>query len=247
MTIYYLYIKRHINTGLQYLGQTKRNPHAYLGSGIDWCAHLREHGNFVETRILLTTTSKEERNYWGRYYSNLWKITTAMDDYGNRIWANRIIESGGGSGNGLSREERVRLGKKAVSKQIAENKHNWSKTGKENANYDHTLYLFEHAETGEVIEATQCEFKTKFNFLQGNVTALVRGQKRICGGWKIRGTETPSKYLHHLFLNTKTGEVVNMTMDNFVKTYNLNRGHVCQMIKKNKKAQSVKGWVLYSS
>jgi hypothetical protein len=174
----------------------------------------------------------------------LWKITTAVDDYGNKIWANRIIESGGGSGNGLSREERIKLGKEAAARQKAENKHNWSKTGKENANYDKTLYSFENIETGEIIEATQYDFKTICN---GNVSSLVQGRKKSCRGWKMRGTKSTSRYLKHSFLNTETSEIVNMTMDNFVKTYNLNRGHVCQLIKKNKSVQSVKGWVLYSS
>lgn len=246
MTIYYIYIKTHNKTGLKYLGQTKQEPNIYPGSGIDWTNHIRKYGNTVETQILLTTSNKEERNYWGRYYSNLWKITTAMDDYGNKIWANRIIESGGGQGNKLSREERVKLGKKSVAKQIAENRHNWSKTGKENANYDQTLYAFENIETGEIIETTKGEFKTKCNN-RGDVSGLVSGYKKSCCGWKIRGTETPVQFIKYSFLYIKTGEVVNMTVDSFVKLYELNRGHVCQMVKKNKKVHSVKGWVLYSS
>ena len=98
MTIYYLYIKTHNKTGLKYLGQTKRNPYTYLGSGTTWTTHLRANGNDISTAVLLSTTSVTERNHWGRYYSNLYRITTAMDDYGNRIWANRIPETGGGAG-----------------------------------------------------------------------------------------------------------------------------------------------------
>jgi hypothetical protein len=96
MTIYYLYIKTHNKTGLKYLGQTKKDPLAYSGSGTIWCKHLLDNGNDVDTTILLSTTCVKERNYWGRYYSTLFRITTAMDDYGNRIWANVIPETGGG-------------------------------------------------------------------------------------------------------------------------------------------------------
>jgi hypothetical protein len=99
MIIYTLYVKVHRKTGLRYLGQTKQNPYTYLGSGTDWKAHLKIHGNDIETFILLQTPSKDERNYWGIHYSNLWKIVTSVDDFGNRIWANRIPESGAGCAN----------------------------------------------------------------------------------------------------------------------------------------------------
>lgn len=97
MTIYYLYIKTHKITGLKYLGQTsKQNPFAYYGSGVDWKHHLQIYGKDHYTEILLETTDKEKRNYWGRYYSKLWNITHSQDDFGNKIWANRIPETGGG-------------------------------------------------------------------------------------------------------------------------------------------------------
>lgn len=95
---YYLYIKTHQTTGLKYLGYTTHNPYTYSGSGIDWKAHCLVYGKkLVSTEIILETTDWAELTSMGRYYSNLWKITTAVDDFGNKIWANRIIESGGGS------------------------------------------------------------------------------------------------------------------------------------------------------
>jgi hypothetical protein len=100
MNIYSLYVKVHKITGLRYLGQTKRDPIKYKGSGIDWTEHLLTHGEDVDTIILLQTTSATERNRTGRYYSTLWKVTTAMDDYGNKIWANRIPDTGGGGSSG---------------------------------------------------------------------------------------------------------------------------------------------------
>ena len=99
MTIYYLYIKTHKNTGLKYLGQTSKNPYKYIGSGTDWKNHLKIHGHQHITEILLETSNKEERNWWGRYYSKLYNIVNAQDDFGNKIWANRIPETGGGGFN----------------------------------------------------------------------------------------------------------------------------------------------------
>jgi len=97
MTIYYLYIKTHNITGLKYLGQTsKQDPFLYNGSGKDWKAHLTKFGDSVSTEILAECSSKKELNTLGRYYSTYYKITTSVDEYGNRIWANRIPETGGG-------------------------------------------------------------------------------------------------------------------------------------------------------
>jgi len=98
MIIYTLYLKIHRITGLRYLGQTKSNALTYSGSGVDWKQHLKEYGNEVDTEILLETTDKEERNNWGKYYSKLWNVVSAVDDFGNKIYANRITETGGGGG-----------------------------------------------------------------------------------------------------------------------------------------------------
>jgi len=93
MTIYYLYIKTHNKTGLKYLGKTKQsNPHAYRGSGKDWVAHLKEHGNDVTTTILKECKSNEEVRTWGIYYSDLWNVVKSDE------WANNIPETGGGFG-----------------------------------------------------------------------------------------------------------------------------------------------------
>ena len=93
MSIYYLYKKTHRKTGLQYLGKTTRdNPYTYTGSGIDWVSHLLEHGRDINTEILLKTTSKEKLQHTGRYYSKLWNVVESKD------WANRIPETGGGTG-----------------------------------------------------------------------------------------------------------------------------------------------------
>lgn len=95
----YLYIKTHNITGLKYLGKTKTNPHKYRGSGIDWIEHLKKYGRDVTTEVIHECKDNAELGELGRYYSTLYNVTGAMDDYGNKIWANRIPETGGGIGN----------------------------------------------------------------------------------------------------------------------------------------------------
>jgi hypothetical protein len=99
MIIYTLYIKTHKITGLKYLGQTTANdPHRYKGSGVDWVDHINRYGYDVRTEIIYQGFDKEERNQLGRYYSRIWNIVKSQDDFGNKIWANRIPETGGGPG-----------------------------------------------------------------------------------------------------------------------------------------------------
>ena len=95
MTIYLLK-KTHNKTGLMYLCKTIQDPFKYKGSGKDWLPHLAQYGVDHYTEIIRECQSKEEFKYWGRYYSRLWHIVTAQDDFGNKIWANQKIEGGDG-------------------------------------------------------------------------------------------------------------------------------------------------------
>ena len=89
MTIY-LYVKTHQKTGLKYLGKTTQDPFTYLGSGVDWKLHLKEHGKEHSTKIIKECKTNSELSYWGRYYSELWNVAKSTE------WANRIPETGGG-------------------------------------------------------------------------------------------------------------------------------------------------------
>lgn len=94
----YLYVKTHNLTGLKYIGKTKQDPYKYRGSGVDWIAHLKLYGEDVKTDVIMECKNNEELSFWGRYYSKYYNVLQAMDDYGNKIWANRIPETGGGIG-----------------------------------------------------------------------------------------------------------------------------------------------------
>jgi hypothetical protein len=131
MTIY-LMVKTHRKTNLKYLCKTTNsNPHRYSGSGSDWKKHIKEHGNSITTEILKECYTKEELSYWGRYYSTVYNVVGAMDDFGNKIWANKIPETGGGAGGkiGVPRTE-------ATKQKIRHNKPDQS--GTKNGMYQKT-------------------------------------------------------------------------------------------------------------
>lgn len=88
----YLYVKRHKITGLKYLGQTKKDPFTYSGSGIYWRKHCEKHGYDIETSVIKECNSNDEIKYWGEYYSNLWNVCESDE------WANLKPETGPGGG-----------------------------------------------------------------------------------------------------------------------------------------------------
>lgn len=94
MITYYLYVKTHNTTGLQYLGQTIRDPHKYIGSGIRWNRHLNVHGNDVSTIVIQKCYTKSALKSWGLYYSQLWSIVESKQ------WANLKPEEGQGGWGG---------------------------------------------------------------------------------------------------------------------------------------------------
>jgi len=90
-------VKTHKITGLKYLCQTKRkNPYKYLGSGKYWSQHLIKHGKEINTNIICECQTKEELRERGLYYSELWDIVNSKDEYGKKVWANLMPETGNG-------------------------------------------------------------------------------------------------------------------------------------------------------
>lgn len=99
--VYYLYKKTHKTTNLKYLGFTKKNPYKYKGSGIRWLAHIRKHGNLVDTEVLHETIDRSEIQRLGEHYSKLWNVVESKE------WANLKPETGEGGGvPGLHKGER---------------------------------------------------------------------------------------------------------------------------------------------
>lgn len=87
----YLYIKRHRQTGMLYLGKMKegrRNIHHYLGSGKRWMNHLEKHGKNVETIWHQLFTNKDELVRMATHLSKTLDICRSDD------WANIKPETG---------------------------------------------------------------------------------------------------------------------------------------------------------
>jgi len=92
MTIYFLYVKTHLKTGLKYLGFTKKkDPYKYKGSGKYWVNHIRKYGEeHIWTNIIFQTEIKQEIKNMGLYYSEFWNVVESIE------WANMRPESGDG-------------------------------------------------------------------------------------------------------------------------------------------------------
>lgn len=95
--MYYLYLKQHNLTGLQYLGQTSASdPHKYKGSGKRWRQHISKHGYDVTTKILLMTEDLVELKATGLFFSKLWGVSKSPE------YANLKDEEGDGGWSHLN-------------------------------------------------------------------------------------------------------------------------------------------------
>jgi hypothetical protein len=217
LIIYTLYVKTHRITGLKYLGQTSQDPFTYPGSGIDWIAHLNTHGNHQDTMILARTSDKNELSDLGRYYSIRYNIVGAMDDFGNKIWANRIPETGGGD------------------------------CGRGHGGYDHTIRVFENIKTREVINSTQREFCDRFNLSRSNVSAMISGNRRHVGDWVLQSNKSYRTYAFYhqvsdICVTMTVAEFIKAYNLCKVSVYAMIRND-----RNKKKRPTVKGWSLLSS
>ena len=98
MNIYtptYLYIKQHSVTEKLYFGKTKHSPDAYIGSGLYWLRHIKDHGKeHVVTLWYCLFLDKESIKEFALNFSKQENIVES------ECWAN-LIEENGLNGNGL--------------------------------------------------------------------------------------------------------------------------------------------------
>jgi hypothetical protein len=227
MTIY-LYIKTHKITGLKYLGKTIKNPHKYYGSGTDWVAHLNKYGYEHYTDILMECKSKEELGIWGRYYSRYYNIVTAQDDYGNRIWANRIPETGAGGGAIVGRKRGEEFSKKCSFRQ----------TGKAHLGYGTkwwnngiTEVKTKNKPEGDEWVHGRFGIRSKINTTKAANNTHPAGSKN-------------GRYDHriHTFINLITNEIVVSTQYDFRISRNMCRRSVNRLV--DGSLSKYKGWIL---
>jgi hypothetical protein len=244
-TIYTLMIKTHCKTGLKYLCQTTRDPFKYNGSGVDWTPHLREYGTEHETEILLQTEIWQEMADTGRYYSAYYNIVTGCDDFGNKIWANRIIECGGGGGascgdsNPMKDEEnkkKIRGDKNGMTKPEAKEKISGSKHYSKQPDYKDELF-------GGIHPSTLPEVMAKKSG-DNHYSKRPDYKDELFGGIQPTPPSGKNHYLHddtiHTWYHKDTGQILKMTQNEFVRTHAVLQPNVSKMLHGQRK--SVSGW-----
>jgi hypothetical protein len=218
MTIYYLYKKTHRQTGIKYLGQTRKDPFRYKGSGVDWTTHIQKYGYDVNTEILLETTDKIEMITMGLYYSNLWNVVK------DTTWANRIPESGGGPGGVIGRDRGQDFKKKCVV----------NNTGENNPSYG-TMWINNGIENKKVSKSDSVpEGWTKGRQFNDYYKKIFVSRSKI-------GKNNP-RYDQTVFMfkNEVTGEQYMETSYDFSEKLQLRRKIVRDLVRGKK--ESYKGW-----
>ena len=59
----------------------------------------------------------------------------------------------------------------------------FTKIGKDHPKYLHTVYLFKHKYTGEVVKSTYYEFRSRFNLDPSNVRKIISDPNKSIHGW----------------------------------------------------------------
>ena len=223
MTIYYLMVKTHNITGLKYLCQTKRkDPHKYLGSGVEWKKHLHRFGEAHTTEIIRECSDTADLAKWGRYYSTLWQVVTASADYGNKIWANLVPETGvGGGGINISGDNNYQRRSGFVSKR---------KGIPLPASVKEKI-------SGEYHYSKKPGYKCK--------TAGPNNYQRKPGHVPKHAGVLHDRFNHtvYTFEYVPTGEIVCTTMNDLMNRYNLNQGNLSEVV--SGKRQTVSHWRLF--
>lgn len=87
--IIYLYVKQHKHTKLKYFGKTqKADPYKYLGSGLIWLRHLKQHGADIDTLELWKFDDVRECEKFALSFSQKNNIVESKE------WANLRPENG---------------------------------------------------------------------------------------------------------------------------------------------------------
>ena len=222
----YLMVKTHQKTGLKYLCTTTKNPFTYNGSGIDWCNHLRKYGYEHNTEIVMECANQTELYYWGSYYSKLWNVVKGQDDYGNKIWANRIPETGGGGGVCGSNNP---MKNPIIAAKISGEKHHMKKESSRNRM--------------SINNPMHCA-KTKKKL---STTLIAKGdshQSKTPNSIAKRSGLTHYTYTDTIYCwqNVITHEIIYLTRRDFMLKVNGNKSHISSLL--NGTANSHRGWKL---
>lgn len=108
----YLYIKQHRKTGMLYLGITVRNVEKYIGSGLYWKRHVKEHGRDIDTVWYCLFLDYESLNEAALLLSQ------TMDIVKSEKWANLTEETG--TKPGMTKEKYREWVKNKTAEELSE-------------------------------------------------------------------------------------------------------------------------------
>lgn len=257
-----LMVKIHRQTGLMYLCQTTRSDYiSYSGSGVYWKRHLKIHGNNVYTIVLKYCDTKEEIKKWGAHYSEMWKVVDAIDQNGNKIWANLKPEEGQGQSSEtakiinnrpetraknsashkilqndpIQKEKNSRLVKIALAKPEVKNKQ---------INTAIESWKNEEVRKKRIDSITAAHNRPEVKKKNRDAQLIAQNREEVKKNNSIRNSgRKNARYDHKLYtFSHKDDTIERCTRHDLQIKYGLSSGHMCNLI--NGKLKSHKGWRL---
>jgi hypothetical protein len=120
--------------------------------------------------------------------------------------------------------------------------------GQSNGNYNHTIYDFVNTKTGEQVSLTLYDFSKTYSLPVSNVCSMITGKfKNKVGDWTLLGRDCKRKVKIYdteiyKFVNSKSNEIIQMTRQQFIISFNADKGSVSKLLSGDVK--SVKGWAI---
>ena len=187
MADYYVYLHRKkTDDSVFYVGKGKGNRAHSKGSRNDhWNNIVNKYGyyvEFVKTGLTHEDALGLEKKVIEKYgLDNLCNMTPGGEGvYGPLITGEKNPRYG--KGHLISGELNPMFGRKhseETRKLISQ-----TQSGKKHAQYDHTIYEFEHKD-GKRVSCTQNELRTAYNINHGNFSQMMHGKLNHAKGWSL--------------------------------------------------------------
>ena len=129
---------------------------------------------------------------------------------------------------------------------------NYGLSGDKNPSYDQTLYTFYHV-NGKIEEATQYDFRIKYNLRGSNLSEVIRGNQKSIKGWRITpdiptvmtGKTQPGCDIVYTFYHPRFGTESLTQQQLFLKYQLKNRSGISNLC--HGKAKTYKGWAVLNA
>jgi hypothetical protein len=182
--------------------------------------------------------NQAELYHWGGYYSKLWNVVSGQDDYGNKIWANRIPETGGGLGvtSEIATAQNLKRWSDPLYRQKMIDIHTSTEVKTKQSNNLKSLWISEDFKNKQLASHRSEDYRKRNSILQKEVQNRPEVKAKLSGSNNYRYDHTKYYFVHD------SGVSEYCTQYELIKKYNLVQNNLNAVVRKKRKRHL--GWSL---